>query len=112
VDDTPEELKDTNSYTHLDLASRFRQVRLREEDEHKSTFETPHGLMTWVAMPFGLCNAIATFQRIMNDILRDSHRGYRDTPPSIEIEIVYNMYRMRRFFTKKPYAPGAVSGPS
>jgi hypothetical protein len=30
----------------------------------------------------------------------------------IEIEIVYNMYRMRRFFTKKPDASAAVSGPS
>jgi hypothetical protein len=30
----------------------------------------------------------------------------------IEIEIVYNMYRMRRFFTEKPDAPAAVSGPS
>jgi hypothetical protein len=30
----------------------------------------------------------------------------------IEIEFVYNMYSMRRFFTKKPYAPAAVSGPS
>jgi hypothetical protein len=29
----------------------------------------------------------------------------------IEIEIVYNMYRMRRFFTKKPDASAAVSGP-
>jgi hypothetical protein len=30
----------------------------------------------------------------------------------IEIEIVYNMYRMRRFLRQKPYAPVVVSGPS
>jgi hypothetical protein len=35
-----------------------------------------------------------------------------DEAIEIKIEIVYNMYRMRRFFTKKPYAPATVSGPS
>jgi hypothetical protein len=36
-----------------------------------SAFQTSDGLMEWVAMPFGMCNAPATFKRMMNDILRD-----------------------------------------
>jgi hypothetical protein len=55
VDDTLDELEDAN-YTHLDLASRFWQVRVRDQDVHKTAFQTPDGLMEWVAMPFGLCN--------------------------------------------------------
>jgi hypothetical protein len=45
---------------------------VREQDIHKTAFQTPNGLMEWIAMPVGLCNAPATFRRMMNDILRDT----------------------------------------
>jgi hypothetical protein len=71
VYDTLDELKDANFYTHLDLASCFWQVRERDQNVHKTAFQTHDGLMEWVAMPFALCNAPTTFQKMMNDILRD-----------------------------------------
>jgi hypothetical protein len=60
VYDTLDELKDWNFYTHLDLPFGY-----------KTAFETRNGLMKWVAMPFRLFNVLATFQRMMNGILRD-----------------------------------------
>jgi hypothetical protein len=69
VDDTLDELKDEFFYTHLDLAYGSYQVQVRDEDIHKTTFLTHDGLMVWVAMPFIMCNAPATFRRMMNDIV-------------------------------------------
>jgi hypothetical protein len=61
VDDTIYDLKDANYHTHLDLTFGSWQVRVREENAYKTTFQTLDGLMEWVAMPFELCNAEATF---------------------------------------------------
>jgi hypothetical protein len=71
VDDALDELKDAKSYTHLDLAHDFWVVRVREEEVHKIAFHTHDGMMEWIAMPFGVCNTEATFQRLMNDIMLD-----------------------------------------
>jgi hypothetical protein len=49
VDDTLDELKDAIFYTHLDLAFGFWQVRVRDEDVHKTTSQTTDGMMEWVA---------------------------------------------------------------
>jgi hypothetical protein len=71
VGDSLDELMDDIFYTHLDLAHGLWQARVREEDVHKTTFQTHDGMMECVNMPFGLCNAHATFQWMMNDILRE-----------------------------------------
>jgi hypothetical protein len=52
VDDKLDELKDASFYTHLDLAACFSQVRVRDQDIHKTAYQTLDGLMEWVAIPF------------------------------------------------------------
>ncbi len=44
---------------------------MHEKDQYKTAFVTPFGLYEYVRMPFGLCNAPATFQRLMQAVMGD-----------------------------------------
>ena len=59
-------------YTFLDGMSGYYQVYIRKEDQVYTTFTTDWGTFAFERMPFGLCNAPGTFQRIMMDIFHDS----------------------------------------
>ena len=58
-------------FTKMDLRWGYNNVRIKEGDEWKATFSTPEGSFEPMVMFFGLTNLPATFQAMMNNLLRD-----------------------------------------
>ena len=50
----------------MDAFSSYNQIRMHEDDQDKTSFVTSQGLFCYKVMPFGLKNAGATYQRLMN----------------------------------------------
>ena len=71
IDDTLDVLGSARWFSTLDLASGYWQVEVSPEDREKTAFVTPYGLFQFCVMSFGLTNAPATFQRLMERIALD-----------------------------------------
>ena len=64
IDVLLDQLKDVVYFTKLDLRSGYHHIKIAKGDTLK------RGLYEWLVMEFGLCNALATFMRVMSVILR------------------------------------------
>ena len=76
IDESLSKLGDAKFFTTLDLGSAFWQVPLRKQDRDKTGIACELGLFQRKRMPFGLCNATATFQRLMAHALIDVTKKY------------------------------------
>ena len=70
IDETLNALGGAQWFCTMDLASGYWQIKMKEEDKPKTAFMTRKGLFQFRVMPFGLLNAPATFQRLMDHVLR------------------------------------------
>ena len=70
IDDCLDSLGGGKWFSTMDLRSAYHQVAVHENDKSKTTFVTRRGTFAFNVMPFGLCNAPATFQRLMDCTMR------------------------------------------
>jgi hypothetical protein len=71
IDQMLERLAGHDYYCFLDGYSGYNQIAVAPEDQEKTAFTCPYGIFAYRRMPFGLCNAPATFQRCMTSIFAD-----------------------------------------
>ena len=71
IDQMLERLSKHTHFYFLDGYSGFSQIHVSQPDQEKTTFTCPFRTYAYRRMPFGLCNAPATFQRCMTAIFSD-----------------------------------------
>jgi len=70
ITSTLSSLGEAKLLTTLDITSGFHQIQMKESDIPKTAFSTLNGKYEFLRLPFGLKNAPAVFQRMIDDVLR------------------------------------------
>ncbi|OAQ63783.1 pol protein [Purpureocillium lilacinum] len=71
ITELQDKLHGAKYFTTLDLKGAYNLIRIKEGEEWKTAFRTRQGLYEYLVMPFGLTNAPASFQTMINDVLRE-----------------------------------------
>jgi len=71
MDELQDRVAGATMFTKLDLKDEYHLISMRNGEEHKTAFRTRYRQYEYKVMPFGLVNAPATFQKMMNKILRE-----------------------------------------
>lgn len=102
IDDCVDEVGSASFVTKLDLLKGYWQVPLTPRASEISAFVTPDNFLQYTVMPFGMCNAPATFQRLANKVLGDipNCRSYLDDIVVYSDDWVSHIARLREVFKR------------
>jgi hypothetical protein len=76
IDELLDDIHGKVYFLNIDLCSRYNQIRVREQDIHKTTFGFHYGHYEFLVMPFGITNSPSTFHSCMNHIFNKQLRKY------------------------------------
>ncbi|WP_248786424.1 reverse transcriptase family protein, partial [Escherichia coli] len=82
----------------LDAFSRYHQIRMDLEDEEKTVFITEGGTYCYTRMPFGLENAGATYQKLMNKVFKDQMGTIKSKLPGYHVADLEETFQKLRAF--------------
>ena len=102
IDDLIDRVGDAKYVTKIDLLSGYWQVPLSQRAREISAFSTPDGLYQYKVMPFGMKNAPATFQRLVNTLTADQPNcsGYIDDMLVFSNDFSSHVKQIRSLFDK------------
>jgi hypothetical protein len=75
INEMLERLANHSYFCFLDGYSRFMQIPIHPDDQRKTTFTCPYGMFKYRRIPFGLCNAPASFQCCMMAVFSEGVHG-------------------------------------
>ena len=100
MQDLIDEFQGSIWFSQVDLALGYWGIQLHKEDCQKTASAVPSGKFEFIRMPFGLCNAQATFQRAMDTIMTEVQElGYQGIAAYVDNIVVHTETLEKHFET-------------